>query len=95
MKVVRTYSVGFSRSALSKGPNKVCVSIPLSENGNRSSYRNGVFSSYLEFRTLDKFHIPSDSEENRLYEIMILFFALFNYKMSSLTQKLEHSLREF
>jgi hypothetical protein len=40
--------------ALSKGPNRVGVSLPSPEDGNRSSFRNVVFSSYLEFGTMDK-----------------------------------------
>jgi hypothetical protein len=38
-------------------------SLPSPEDGNRSSFRNAVFSSYLEFRALDKGEKPSDSEE--------------------------------
>jgi hypothetical protein len=34
---------------LSKGHNRVVVSIPSLEDGNRSSLRNTVFSSYVEF----------------------------------------------
>jgi hypothetical protein len=34
---------------------------PTPEDGNRPSFRNYVFSSYLEFRTTDKIHKPSDS----------------------------------
>jgi hypothetical protein len=51
-----------SRLALSKGHNKVGVSLPSPEGGNRSSFRNVVFSNYLEFRTMDKVQKPSDSE---------------------------------
>jgi hypothetical protein len=50
--------------ALSKGHNRVGVSIPLSEDGNRSLFRNIVFSSYLEFRTMGKVPKPTDSEFN-------------------------------
>jgi hypothetical protein len=48
--------------AFSKGPNRVGVSIPSSEDGNWSSFRNVVFSSYLEFRTMDNVHKPSHSK---------------------------------
>jgi hypothetical protein len=48
--------------ALSKGPNRVGVSLPSPEDGDRSSFRNVVFSRYLEFRTMDEAHKPSDSE---------------------------------
>jgi hypothetical protein len=47
------------RSALSKGPNGVCVSLPSPEDVNRSSFRNVVFYSYLEFRTMYKVNKPS------------------------------------
>jgi hypothetical protein len=48
--------------ALSNGPSRVGVSFPSPEDGSRSSFRNVVFSSYLEFRTMDKVQKPSDSE---------------------------------
>jgi hypothetical protein len=44
------------------GPNIVRVFLPLPEDGNRSSFRNAVFYSYLEFRIMDKVQKPSDSE---------------------------------
>jgi hypothetical protein len=50
------------RLALSKGHNRVGVSLPSPEDGNRSSFRNVVFSSYLEFWTMHKAQKPSDSE---------------------------------
>jgi hypothetical protein len=46
---------------LSKVPNRVGVSLPSPEDGKRSSFRN-VFSTYFEFRTMDKSHKPGDSE---------------------------------
>jgi hypothetical protein len=46
--------------ALSKGPNRVSVSLASLEDGKRSSFRNVVFSTYLEFRTMDKVHKLSD-----------------------------------
>jgi hypothetical protein len=33
-----------------------CLSLPSPEDGNRYSFRNVVFSRYLEFRTLDEVH---------------------------------------
>jgi hypothetical protein len=45
-----------------KGPYRVSVSLPLHEDGNRSSLRNAVFSTYLEFRTMGTVYKPSDSE---------------------------------
>jgi hypothetical protein len=50
------------RLALSKEPNRVCVYLLSHEDGNWSSFRNVVFSSYLEFRTMDEVQKPSDSE---------------------------------
>jgi hypothetical protein len=52
--------VRWLRLDLSKGPNTAGVFYPSSENGKRPSFRNVVFSSYLEFRTIDKVHKPSD-----------------------------------
>jgi hypothetical protein len=40
-----TWPVPWLRLALSKGLNRVGVSLPSSEDGNRFSFRNGVFSS--------------------------------------------------
>jgi hypothetical protein len=40
--------------SLSMESNRVDVSLPSPEEGNRSSYRNVVFSINLEFRTVDK-----------------------------------------
>jgi hypothetical protein len=48
--------------ALSKRPNRVGVSLLSPEDGNRPSFRNVVFSSYLEFQTIDKMHKLRDSE---------------------------------
>jgi hypothetical protein len=44
--------------ALSKGPERVGVSLPSAEDGNRSSFQNIVFS---KFQTIDKVHKPRDS----------------------------------
>jgi hypothetical protein len=48
------------------GPNKVGVSLPSAEDGNRSSFQNAVVStsSYSEFHKLDKVQKPSDSESH-------------------------------
>jgi hypothetical protein len=35
---------------------------PSPEDGNRPSFRNAVFSSYLDFQTIDKVLKPGDSE---------------------------------
>jgi hypothetical protein len=56
-------TVQWLRLSLSKWSNGVCIS-PSPENGNRSSYRNFVFSSLLEYRTIDKVQNPSNSERH-------------------------------
>jgi hypothetical protein len=45
----------------SQGPDRVGVSLPSSEDGNTFSFRNIVFSNYLEFRIMDEVQKPSDS----------------------------------
>jgi hypothetical protein len=52
---VMTWVVQWSRLALSKGPNRVGVSLPSPEDGNRTCFQN-VFFSYFEFQTMDKVH---------------------------------------
>jgi hypothetical protein len=54
-------------SALSKEPNRVGVSCPSPGDGNRSSFRNVVFSTYLEFWLTDKVHKPNYSEIQSCY----------------------------
>jgi hypothetical protein len=66
--------------ALSKIPKRVAVSLPSPEDGNRSSFRNVVFSSYLEFWTLDKVGKLSVSED------FSSFFYLASRKSLRLTQ---------
>jgi hypothetical protein len=58
-----TYSVGSLLDwrwslTLSKGPNRLVVSLPLPEYENRSSFWNVVSSSCLEFWTMEKIHKP-------------------------------------
>jgi hypothetical protein len=48
--------------ALFKWPNRISVPLTSSEDGNRSSLLNVVFSSYVEFRTMDEVHKSSHSE---------------------------------
>jgi hypothetical protein len=43
------------------GPNRLGVSLPSSEDGNKTSFRNVVFSIYLEFPTMYKVQKLSDS----------------------------------
>jgi hypothetical protein len=47
---------------LSKGPKSVGVFLPSSEEGNKSSFRNILFRSFLEFRTTEKVQNLSNSE---------------------------------
>jgi hypothetical protein len=49
------------RLARPKGSNRVSVSFPSHEDGNRSSFRNVVFPTYFELRTMDKVQILNDS----------------------------------
>jgi hypothetical protein len=48
--------------ALFKGPNRLGVSLPSPEDGNRLSFRNIVFRNYLEFWMMDATHKASVSE---------------------------------
>jgi hypothetical protein len=50
-----------SITVLSQGPNRVRVSLLSPEDVNRSAFRNVVFSSYVEFPTMDGVHKSSDS----------------------------------
>jgi hypothetical protein len=60
MRGRRTPTLLGLKLALSNGPNKVDVSLPSPEDGNRFIFRNIVFSSYLEFRRMDKIQNASD-----------------------------------
>jgi hypothetical protein len=53
--------VQWLRLAPFKGPNRVDVSLPSPEDGNRSSFWSVVFSSYLEFWAKEKVQKPSNS----------------------------------
>jgi hypothetical protein len=46
----------------SKRSNRIGASISSLEDGSRSSFRNVVFSSYLEFWIVDRVQRPNDSE---------------------------------
>jgi hypothetical protein len=48
--------------AFPKGPNRVGASLLLPKDGLKSNLRKVVFTSYLEFRTMDKVQEPSDFE---------------------------------
>jgi hypothetical protein len=59
--VQKLYEVGCP--VISKGPNRVGVSLPSPEAGNRSSFWTVVFSGYLQLQTIDKAYKPSESEK--------------------------------
>jgi hypothetical protein len=82
-----TYSVGSLRMSqsksqrlrlvLSKEPNRVRVSLPSIEAGNRFNFRI-VSSSYFEFQMTHKVHIPSEfvchvslPEHSRFYQLFL------------------------
>jgi hypothetical protein len=48
--------------ALSEGSNRICVSLPSPEDGNRSGFWGVVVSSHLEYQKMDKVQSPSDTE---------------------------------
>jgi hypothetical protein len=61
----------------SEGTKRVGVSLPSPEDGERSSFRSFVFSSYLELQTIDKVHKPSDSEwQSLINSCMAIHFQL-------------------
>jgi hypothetical protein len=60
----RLENVQWMRLALSNGPNRVGVSLSSPEDGNRSSFWNVVFSSYLKFRPIDQVQKLNDSEHS-------------------------------
>jgi hypothetical protein len=66
--------VQWLRLTLSKRPKRLSVSFPSPEDGNRSSFWNVVFSGYLEYRTMGKFHEQWFWEESdssvRIYIIL-------------------------
>jgi hypothetical protein len=53
------WGLGF---ALCEGPNRVGASLPSPEDVKRPSFKNVMFSSYLEFRMMDRAHNLSDCE---------------------------------
>jgi hypothetical protein len=52
------------RLAVPKGPNRVGDSLFSPEDGNRSSLQNDAFSSYLEFRTMNRVQERSEYENS-------------------------------
>jgi hypothetical protein len=53
-------SAPLERANLIHWPKREGVSLTSPEDGNRSIFRNGMLSTYLEFRTTNKVHKPSD-----------------------------------
>jgi hypothetical protein len=58
------------------GPRRLSVSLTSPEDGNRSSFRNVVFYSYLEFFAMDKVQKPSDPGK------CLLFSYVLGWKMT-------------
>jgi hypothetical protein len=53
-------------------PNRVGISFPSPEDGNRSNLQSALFSTYLEFQMMDKVEIRSDSEKQGRSEALKL-----------------------
>jgi hypothetical protein len=72
----RSYLLTFLGPVIEVSPlletNGIEVSCPSFGDGNRFSFKNIVFSSYLEFQTMDKIHKPSDSEHILCFDFYIL-----------------------
>jgi hypothetical protein len=81
------------RLAPSKRSKRVGVAL-FSPEGNRPSYRNAVFSNYLEFWTMGKVHKPSDSEwciPFRFHNLSASYFAITKlFQMSSTSHTCEY-----
>jgi hypothetical protein len=69
---VKRWAVQWLRLALFKGPYRVGIS-PSSEDGNRYRFRNFVFSSYLDFRTMDKALKPSESSSSLVCTVQTVY----------------------
>jgi hypothetical protein len=69
------------RLALSKGPNRVGVSLPSFEDGNIQFPKHCVFQ-YLEFWTMDRVQKPSNSSDYR-------FWFQYGLLLSKLAQVVE------
>jgi hypothetical protein len=65
---------------LYKGLNRAGVSLPSPKDGNRSSFRNVMLSSYLHTRTMDNDHIPSDSELYIFWTAAEIDFSIYKLK---------------
>jgi hypothetical protein len=91
----RIFHEGSVRLALSKGLNRVGVSVPSPENGNRSSFRNVAFSSYLELQTVDKIQKTSgihryenllDPSVNKTFQEQTFPFGSTNREQASVIE---------
>jgi hypothetical protein len=58
-----------AKFALYKGPNRVGVTICSPEDGNRPTFLYVLFSSYLEFRTVDKAQKLSVLREQHIHHL--------------------------
>jgi hypothetical protein len=67
------------RLAPYKRPSRVDVSFHSPEDGNITSFRNIVYSSYLEFRTMDKVRKTSDSQCCTPKSEPFRFYSVFSY----------------
>jgi hypothetical protein len=70
------------RLALSKGPNKVGVSLPRLKTEAVKRFQNVVFSSYLEFWLMDKVQILGDSECYTASSEPFWFYSKSSFRMS-------------
>jgi hypothetical protein len=82
--------------ALSKGPNRVGVSLAPAEDGNRSNFRIVVISSYLKFQTMDK---AQKSNEYMWAEFCMWWPApcqgLFTLNVTIMARKVSSADRQF
>jgi hypothetical protein len=71
------------RIAIFKGSNIVGVSLYSPEDGNSSSFRNSVISSYLEFRTMDTVPRSHDSECHTQSSQPFIFYSILLHARQS------------
>jgi hypothetical protein len=76
------------RLALSKAPTIKGASLRSPEEGNRFSFRNVTFSSYLEFRTMDRFRNPVILTMVRTLKNLEVRFSI-NVQSATTTQYLQ------
>jgi hypothetical protein len=81
------------RLALSNGPNRVSVSRPLSEDWNRSSFRNVAFSCHLNI--LNDGQNPETESFWVIYNIVGTFWEIFYYNVTNGSTAYCWALAEF